>query len=376
MNKPAIEQNEKSRLNGFGTIVISATAVLLAVFIYWLFLFQSITGAFSPLPKGGGNISQWCQPGSSKRIKGPEFSADESKIVLTMDGSCKIGIYVIDTESMVYLTPPKDSAVFDATFDPQSSTIAFILAKQVDIETIDYQLATSQIDGSGLRVLTSSDTQKRLPAYSSDGKKIVFEGRERCKPTSAEHCWGDIYEFDFQSNKETRITNLKASHIAPVHYLPGNRKIVASIYGNLRPDGEGVVPVEKKYGEERAIFIVDASNGRHFEQLPIDTPTASSPKSLPSGDIAFISRVNEYENIKGNYIYDVFLWSNGVSRRLTQFNRFIWDYAITDSAQSVLLVTEAKADASQCGLMLWNVSERAGRNLRCDVKANELPLTP
>jgi Tol biopolymer transport system component len=293
-----------------------------------------------------------------------------------MRGTCKIGVYTINTESVVYLAPPKDSAVFGATFDPKSSTIAFILAKQVGPETIDYQLATSQIDGSGLRVLTSSDTQKSFPAYSFDGQKIIFEGRKRCTATSASYCWGDIYEFDFQSNKENRLSNLQALQVGPAHFLPGNKKIVTPIVGNLHPEGLTAVPVATKYGSDRDVFIVDAGNAADYEQLALDTPTASSPKPLLSGEIAFVSRVNEYENVKGTYIYDVFLWSNGVNRRLTQSNRFIRDYAITDTAKSVLLVTETKAGDSQCGLMLWNVDERTGRNLKCDRSVSELPLSP
>ncbi|MBC7917668.1 MAG: hypothetical protein H7Y28_07660 [Rhodoferax sp.] len=369
------KQDNESRTSGFAIVLWSAVA-LFAIGALFLVFMQSVTGVFSPLPKGGGKVSQWCQPGSSKRIESPVFSSDGSKFVLTMRGTCKIGVYTINTESVVYLTPPKDSAVFGATFDPKSTTIAFILARQVGPEAIDYQLATSQIDGSGLRVLTSSDTRKRFPAYSFDGTKVIFEGHERCKGTPTEYCWSDMYEYDFQSNKETRISYLQPLQIGPAYFLPGNKKIVTPIVGDLHPEGLSAVPVETKYGSERNVFIVDAGKATDYEQVALDTPTASHAKPLPSGEIAFVSRVNEYENVKGNYIYDVFLWSSGASRRLTQSNRFIRDYAITDTAKSVLLVTEAKADDSQCGLMLWNVAERSGRNLKCDGSVSELPLTP
>lgn len=375
MTKSETRQDNESRTSGIATGVWSGAA-LLAVAALFLVYMQAVTGMFSPLPKGGGKVSQWCQSGSPKRIESPHFSADGSKFVLTLHGSCKIGVYTINTESVVYLAPPKDSAVFGATFDPRSTTIAFILARQVGPEAIDYQLAVSQIDGSGLRVLTSSDTQKRFPAYSFDGTKVIFEGHERCKGTPTKYCWSDMYEYDFLSNKETRISYLQPLQIGPAYFLPGNKKIVTPIIGDLHPEGRTAVHVEAKYGSERDVFIVDANKATDYEQLALDTPTASSPKPLPSGEIAFVSRVNEYENVKGSYIYDVFLWSNGVSRRLTQSNRFIRDYAITDTAKSVLLVTEAKADDSQCGLMLWNVAERTGRNLKCDGSASELQLTP
>jgi hypothetical protein len=373
MTKSETKLDNENRSSGIAIVLWSA-ASLLAIAVLFLVFMQAITGMSTPLSRGGGNVSQWCQPGSSKRIESPSFSADGSKFVLTLRGSCKIGVYTIDTESVVYLTPPKDSAVFGATFDSRSSTIAFILAKQIGPDAIDYQLAISQIDGSGLRVLTSTDTQKRFPAYSFDGTKVVFEGKERCRNSPGEYCGADIYEYDFLSNTEKRISHLQAGQIGTAHFLPGNNKLVTPIYGNVYPDGVTAVPVETKYGKEYEVFIVDAGNATSYEQLALETPTASSPKPLPSGEIAFVSRVNEYENAKGSYIYDLFLWNKGASRRLTQSNRFISGYAITNTAKSVLLVTEA--DGSQCGLMLWNVSERTGRNLKCDGSVSELPLTP
>ena len=373
MNKSETKQDNKGRTSAIANLSWSVAA-LLAIAALSLLYVQAITGIFNPLSEGGGKVSQWCQPGSSKRIESPHFSADGSKFVLTLGGACKIGVYTIDTESVVYLTPPKDSAVFGATFGPRNATIAFILSQQVGTEFIDYQLAVSQIDGSGLRVLTSSDTLKRFPAFSFDGTKVIFEGHQRCKGTPAKYCWSDMYEYDFLSNKETRISHLQPLQIGPAYFLPGNKKIVTPIVGAFHPEGLADVPVEAKYGSERGVFIVDANNATDYEQLALDTPTASSPKPLPSGEIAFVSRVNEYENIKGSYIYDVFLWSNGVSRRLTQSNRFIRDYAITDTGKSVLLVTQA--EDSQCGLMLWNVSQRTGRKLKCDDSVSELPLTP
>lgn len=375
MTQTETKQDNENRASGFA-IVLWSTLALFAIATLFLVFVQSVTGMFSPLSKWGGTVSQWCQPGSSKRIESPVFSSDGSKFVLTMRGTCKIGVYTINTESMVYLAPPKDSAAFGATFDPKSTTIAFILARQVGPEAIDYQLAVSQIDGSGLRVLTSSDTQKRFPAYSFDGKKIAFEGKERCRNSPGKYCGADIYEYDFLSNTEKRMSYLQAGQMGPAHFLPGNNKFVTPIYGKIYPDGVTAVPVEKEHGKEHEVFIFDAHKPTNYEQLALDTPTASHARPLPSGEIAFISRVNEYENVKGGYLYDVFLWSNGASRRLTKSNRFIWDYAISDSAHSVLLVAEAKANEFNCELILWNVTEQARRNLKCDGLASELPLTP
>lgn len=131
-----------------------------------------------------------------------------------------------------------------------------------------------------------------------------------------------------------------------------------------------------QYGIEREVFVVDQSKARVYEQLALDTPTGSHPRPLSSGEVAFVSRVNEYENKKGDFIYDVFLWSHGTSRRLTQANRYIHDYAISDSAKWVLLFTKVETAPQQCEMILWNVTEHISRNLKCEGLISELPLTP
>jgi hypothetical protein len=376
MTQPPTGQNAKSHLSGFSFALIWVVVGILAVFILMLFMLQGMTGAFTPRTTNGGNISQWCKAGISKRIEGPVFSSDGTKFVLTMHGACKIGVYDMGRESMVYLVPPKGMAVYGATFHPQSDTVAFILARQVESGVIDYQLAISRIDGTGLKVLTSSDTRKRFPSYSFDGAKIVFEGSERCNAGSAKHCWSDIYEFDLESNKEARVSTWNALQVGPAHFLSGNKKIVTPIIGDLHPKGSDAIPVEMKLGSDHQVFIVEVGDSARYQQLALDTRTASSPKPLPSGEIAFISKVNEDEKIQDSYIYDVFLWSRAGIRRLTQSNRYIQDYAITNSAKSVLIVTEADTFSPQCGLLLWDVARGTGRKLKCDVNANELPLTP
>lgn len=311
-----------------------------------------------------------------KKYHKSQFSADGTKLALTVCGPCKIGIYTIATQSVVYLTPPKGYTAYDVAFDTQSNTIAFIWVKEVAENAYDYQLAVSQMDGSGLKLLTTSDTRKRFPAFSLDGKKIVFEGAARCKATSLSYCFADIYEFDLQSHVEKRISNLQALQVGPAYFLPGNRQVITPIIGNLHPNGLANTSVVAKYGAEREVFIVDLDKESQYEQLALNTPTASSPQPLPAGEIAFTSRVNELENKTGRYIYDVFLWSKGVSRRLTYSSRYISHYAISNDARSVVLVGERKEDASKCNLILWNVNEGSGRDLNCEGTAYELPLAP
>lgn len=362
MSKFQTEEKNKELFAGFKRTFLMLVGILvfiaIVVPIYGIFLANSF------FPGDGKTHFAGYQAESARSIRTPHFSADESQFVVTVCDPCKIGIYTIATENMVYLKPPKDSVAYNATFDTQSKTIAFILKSQVAPGAYDYQLAVSQIDGAGLKILTSSDTRKRFPAYSFDGKKLIFSGQERCGGTSTSYCGEDIYEYDLQTKTERRITNFQALQVGPAQYLPGNARIVSPIIGSINADGVRT-RVEDKYGKDRLAFIIDANKPTHLEQLNLGTPTISSPRSLSSGEIAFMAR-------------DVFLWSKGSVRRLTNFDRYIHDYAISDSAQSVLLVTEEKRDISKCerALLLWRVADQSSKELRCDVPAQESPLVP
>lgn len=382
MDKQTDQLNGPVPPRGAGVPTIWVVIGLLALFIFAFFWFvQAITGPWGRLPPDGKpDVSQWCREGKPKRVERPVFTSDDKKFVLTLDGACSIGVYDLGTESMLLIKPAKGMAAYHATIGAQSDTVAFVLARQVSPGIIDYQLATSRMDGTGLSVLTSSDTRKWSPSYSPDGKKIIFVGSQHCRPKSASHCWQDIYELDLESNTEKRISHWNASQVGRAYLLPvpESNKLVASIYGPLHPEGAPAIPVEAKHGHDRAIFIINTSDPAQYKQLALDTPTASSPQLLPTGEIAFDSRVNEYENSKKNsYIHDVFLWSATGTKRLTHAKGFLRDFAVSNSAKSVLLLgTDIDDRSSPCDLLLWDVSMGEGRQLKCDLNAKELPLTP
>lgn len=355
MNKELFAGSNRTFLMLVGILIF---IIAMVVPLYGIFLANSF------FPGEGKKHFAGYQAEPARSIRAPHFSADESQFVVTVCDPCKIGIYTIATENLVYLKPPKDSVAYHAIFDTQSKTIAFILQSQVAPNAYDFQLAVSQIDGTGLKILTSSDTRKRFPAYSFDGKKLIFSGQERCRGTSTSYCGEDIYEYDLQTKTERRVTNFQALQVGPAKYLPGNERIVAPIIGSINADGVRT-RIEDKYGKDRLDLIIDANKPTHFEQLDLDTSTISSPRPLSSGELAFMAR-------------DVFLWSKGSARRLTNFDRYIRDYAISDSAQSVLLLMDEKQDISKCerALILWRVADQSSKELRCELPAQESPLVP
>lgn len=279
------------------------------------------------------------------------------------------------------LRPENDSVIFDVAFAPTGDKIAFVLARELSNGNWDVQIAESRVDGSRLRVLTSSDTGKNSPKYSFDGSKIIFEAQEPCPPNSLKrkYCGADAYEFDIDTGRERRITDLRTLQVRPVSFLPGNNRMVLTAYGSSNPRGkryEEGVDVEKVYGDKQRVFVVARSEPDKMVPIVTGTATATSPKALPSGETAFISKVNDYDGVKDRHGYDVFIHGSTGTRRLTRFGGYIRDYGISDSAQLVAIVTETSRRPPEAELLLWTGASGQTRKFQCDEQADERPLLP
>jgi hypothetical protein len=326
-----------------------------------------------------GSLSKLYHPDPVRDIKHPRFSPDESKLAFSVCNPCKITICSIADQKAIVLSPPKGSTVFDATFNPKSDGVAFVISRQVSNGDWDYQIATSQINGSGLKVLTSSDTQKRAPIYAFDGSRILFEGKERCPRDRAQYCGADAYEFDLGTNQERRLTDLRALQIAPASYLPGNDKIALTAYGSIYSRGHSYasrLDVEAMYGDKQRVFVVDLSEPGKLISTNTGTPTATSPMALPSGEIAFLARVNSYDDVKAGYVYDVFINGPSGSRRHTKMSRYIRGFGISGSAKSVAFVVETPEKPAKAELLIWSAGTGRSEALQCNKSVDERVLAP
>jgi len=330
----------------------------------------------------GANISSLSnlyRPVPRPTIERPEFSADESKLAFTICSPCMIAICTIATERSVLLSPEAGASIFDPTFDPRSDSVAFVRSRKLPDGDWDYQIATSRLDGSRLTFLTSSDTQKRSPAYSFDGGKILFEAKGRCLRDRTKYCGADVYEIDLETRKEKRLTDFQALQLAPVSFLPGNSKIVLTAYGSVYSRTKGFaerVNVEKAYGDKNRVFTVALDEPDRLVGLVAGTPTATSPVALPTGEIAFMSRVNEYDGVKAGYVHDVFLYGATGARRHTRLSRYFREFGISNSTRSVVFVAETGDKPAKPELLLWNGNDRKAKVLRCDKPAEQRTLAP
>lgn len=138
----------------------------------------------------------------------------------------------------------------------------------------------SNIDGTGIRMLTPEDSDGYGPHWSPDGSMLVYQGREGSTTEL-----GNLFVVDVTSGETTQITNLEpASHgswfMTPSFSADGRTVIFHMPRGNGADTRWDVwtVPVA---GGEPTLVVPDASSGVYGpdgEQLAyVDSPRGISP---------------------------------------------------------------------------------------------------
>ena len=190
------------------------------------------------------------------------------------------------------------------------------------------EIFVMEYDGTNLRQATNLKSLNLTPAWSNDGREIVFTSYQRRNP--------DLFVLDLIPGKLTYLIKDNGLHTGPA-WSPDGKKIAfvstkdgnAEIYvmevetKNLQrltqhpaidaspswsPTGREIVFTSDRLGNPQ-IFIVDAE-GANLRRLPIDLSYNDSPVWSPRGDkIALVSR--------GPAGFDIFVFDIG-SQTVTQ----------------------------------------------------------
>jgi TolB protein len=205
------------------------------------------------------------------------------------------------------------------------SRIAFTAATSAGKE-----IFTMEYDGSNLRQATNLKSLNLTPAWSNDGREIVFTSYQRGNP--------DLFVQDLLSNKLSYLIKDNGLHSAPA-WSPDGKKIAfastkdgnAEIYvmeihakalqrltqhpaidssPSWSPTGREIVFTSDRLGNPQ-LFVMDAE-GTNLRRLPIELSYNDSPTWSPRGDkIAFVSRAPNGFDI---YVYDI---AAGIATQLT-----------------------------------------------------------
>ncbi|MFA6027555.1 MAG: hypothetical protein WC752_01380 [Patescibacteria group bacterium] len=156
--------------------------------------------------KNGKNVSDMTPAYFNLPISGyASYSPDNSKIVF--EGEDSLGnhnIYIMDANSTNPVSLTTNNKSYEPRFSPNSKRIVFV--KKVKS---NYRLFTMKKNGNDVKRLKKLKGEARTPAYTPNGKKIIFSFK---KSTDSDF---EIYSLRLKDKKLKRLTNNSVDDLSP-----------------------------------------------------------------------------------------------------------------------------------------------------------------
>jgi TolB protein len=181
----------------------------------------------------GSNLTQVTKAGTGRNST-PAISPDGKRIVFISNrdgGKHQIYIMNADGSAQTRLTKDDTTAFYNPVFSPDGKRIVYY-AEKGDRKD---QIWVMNADGSDQKLLTGGVGHNIFPAFSGDGKRIIFasSGREQGVEGSF------IYAMNVDGSNLTKIGS------------------VPSYYARFSPDGKKIAYITGKFPES-AIYIANA----------------------------------------------------------------------------------------------------------------------
>ena len=199
----------------------------------------AINDVFTMEPDGSGVIRLTDGVGTSTD---PAYSPDGSLIAFASDRGrypAKQGIYVMNAADgskvrRVTSLPPAASVDYAPRFSPDGTRLVF--TREVDEASADAALYVVNLDGSGLRRVTSDDVYPGDADWSPDGQRIVFE--------DLQSQFGSVWIVGSDGSNLRNVTATASGGFADPVWSPDGSLILVS-HGDdpdeglatMRPDG-------------------------------------------------------------------------------------------------------------------------------------------
>jgi Tol biopolymer transport system component len=266
----------------------------------------------------------------------PRFSDDEQYLAFDYcTPECNFVVYSLKTNEAISFDVPNGERWINPSFGAKRNHVVFVTVGNPE----DTQIASIALDGTGLRKLTTSALIKHSPSVSPDGKLILFAGGTKMDIGRGPFTRTDLYVVDVLTREERRVTDLGIRHISSPFFLPDGQKITfGTVVSKFGQTASGVY-LEKLF-PGRTVFVQPMNEPSNLEPVLQVPMVASKPMPIASGEIALLVRVNEIDNLKWDYRYDIFLARHGEATRLTKFQSYVWSYGISSSGKLVAYVAD------------------------------------
>ncbi len=181
---------------------------------------------------------------SEDTISNLSFSHDGKKVVFDRckNDGCQIQIYDLETGELAAYQSPKNERWTMGKYSYDGKRIAFSVIPVKFTGGLDLgemQIAILDSDGKNLKKITTGLGAKLYPAFSHNGKKILYACAARIRESGRTPAANyDAWEVDLATGKQTRLTFFEYFYMGNLTYFPDDERFI--YFGELPSVFDGI----------------------------------------------------------------------------------------------------------------------------------------
>ena len=227
---------------------------------------------------------------SEDTISNLSFSHDGKSVVFDrcQNDGCQIQVYNLETGELAAYQSPRNErwTMGKYSYDGKRITFSVIPIKQNDdLDLGGMQIAVMDADGKNYKKVTTGPGVKLYPAFSHNGKKILYARaariREKGSTPAAQY---DAWEVDLTTGKQTQLTFFQYYYMSNLTYFPDDERFI--YYGENPSVFEGAYADQSafrnKLGEigpqGKGIHYIVVMKGKELIPNPYKFPANVQPK--------------------------------------------------------------------------------------------------
>lgn len=240
---------------------------------------------------------------------------------------CAIAVLELEGHRLRLYRAPKNEFWTDGNYSPDGRRIVFKIGvlDAIGSESLYYQVAVMNRDGTMVHRLTTSPYYKEGPAFSPSGHRITYTRANITRRTDR----GDRFihfvlcEIVDEGN-EVVIDSTEWSRLLWPKYWAGENTIIVDGSGRVQTTPAG--KFEGLFHTENQIFMWKRGTGLSTEPVPLLTKVSLQPVVDRQGRVLFLAGSEQFDG--GIRNYDLFLLDKGEVRRVTRAGMLMQDPAI------------------------------------------------
>lgn len=221
-------------------------------------------------------------------IRNPRFSPDGKQIVFDIANASypegiRINLYNLETKELSTYKAPDGYGFQMASFSDDGKKLVMIVAPYGHSAEalMNYQVATMNVDGTEMQVLTYDKHLKIFPAFSHKGDKIIFAMAEKIRDKGATPAsFYNLWELDLKKGKGTMFMGKRFSFYQMGYstYFNDDEWVLLDAYGPMDNLPNGLT-VRNFHDKTNSSNVYQIKRGQTEFSMPILREFRSSTKA-------------------------------------------------------------------------------------------------